>query len=237
VRDLNLTAGQEVSGLHLITLFIRRRVQPLQARVRALWDYEGARDPCRTKAEDLSHEEVEMHLRSLTKLTDEVGGECPVTPYGPDRALSGVSLFVDLLAAFLPFYRSSFFSISSRQEHITICYYPPQPEAGPGASGGTETSVPPALSQEEDEEVDQASSPVASASRKRGQSSEEPKSSDDGGDEESSPPLEKEGAGALTKSSSDAGALRIDPLRAAPPPLPKKPRRFAGDWDDLLDVE
>jgi hypothetical protein len=49
VATLQSTAGKEVTGIHLISTFIRRRVQPLQVRVHAMWMYEGCQDPTRTQ--------------------------------------------------------------------------------------------------------------------------------------------------------------------------------------------
>ena len=45
VVALQNTAGKEVSGIQIISTFIRRRVQPLQARVHAMWQYKGADGP------------------------------------------------------------------------------------------------------------------------------------------------------------------------------------------------
>ena len=54
VVALQKTVGKEVSGIQIISTFIRRRVQSLKARVHAMWQYKGAVDPTRVHKEELS---------------------------------------------------------------------------------------------------------------------------------------------------------------------------------------
>ncbi|KQJ88392.1 hypothetical protein BRADI_4g17405v3 [Brachypodium distachyon] len=79
--------GQGLTGIHLMALFLRMRIQPLQARVHPMWSYEGLGDPTRVNAEELSSEEVESWVRRLTNLTGAAPCEIdtPVIPHGPDR--------------------------------------------------------------------------------------------------------------------------------------------------------
>jgi hypothetical protein len=92
VRELQLKPGKEVSGTHLIAIFLQRRVQPLMSRVRSMWEYEGTEDPMRAKKEDMSIKELETRVRALTRITtkddfDESHLKCPVTPFGPEKPL------------------------------------------------------------------------------------------------------------------------------------------------------
>jgi len=94
VRVLQNTAGQELSGVQILATFLRRRIQPLQARVHGMWMYQGATDPTRVGAEELSTNEVDKSIRSLTILTsdDECPGTPAVAPYGENNELPEVSL-------------------------------------------------------------------------------------------------------------------------------------------------
>ena len=93
VRFLRNTAGQEVTGFQIMATFIRRRVQPLQARAHGMWMYAGAADPTRVSTEDLSPTEVETRVKSLTKLTlgDDFLGTPPVAPYGADNQIPEIN--------------------------------------------------------------------------------------------------------------------------------------------------
>ena len=62
VRALLETTSKEVSGVHLIATFVKRRVQALQARVHPLFEYAGAMDPTRAYAEELSAGELEARV-------------------------------------------------------------------------------------------------------------------------------------------------------------------------------
>lgn len=100
------TPGKEVTGIHLISTFIRQRIQLLQARVQAMWGYEGPLDPTRTRKEDLSNDELESRVRAITtlKIDDPCTGRPPVAPYGEGKDLS--------------------------EGHIILARYPPLPENG-----------------------------------------------------------------------------------------------------------
>ncbi|KQJ81798.1 hypothetical protein BRADI_5g03162v3 [Brachypodium distachyon] len=79
--------GQGLIGVHLIALFLKMRIQPLQARVHPMWSFEGPVDPTRVNAEELSLSELESRVRRLTTLIDAtpVKIDSSVVPYGPDR--------------------------------------------------------------------------------------------------------------------------------------------------------
>jgi hypothetical protein len=99
VRDLQLKPGKEVSGTHLIAIFLQRRVQPLMSRVRTLWEYSGIADPMRSSKEDMSMRELEARVRSLTKITvkddlTESQLKCPVSPFGSEKPLKQVCVLL-----------------------------------------------------------------------------------------------------------------------------------------------
>jgi hypothetical protein len=92
VRELQLKPSKEVAGTHLIALFLQRRVQPLKARVRSMWEFMGAKDPSHAKNKEMSTKELENWVRALTRLTskddlEESELSCPVTPFAPERSL------------------------------------------------------------------------------------------------------------------------------------------------------
>jgi hypothetical protein len=41
INALQSTIGKELSGLQLMAIFMRMRIQPLQARARQMWNYAG----------------------------------------------------------------------------------------------------------------------------------------------------------------------------------------------------
>ncbi|PNT67110.1 hypothetical protein BRADI_3g21094v3 [Brachypodium distachyon] len=79
--------GQRLTGVHLLALFLKMRIQPLQARVHPMWSFEGPGDPTRVNAEELSLNKLESRVRRLTTLIDATPGkiDSPVVPYGLDR--------------------------------------------------------------------------------------------------------------------------------------------------------
>ena len=95
VVELKKTAGQEVSGLHLIALFIKRCVQPLQHRSSPMWRFAGADDPTRVLHEDFSSIELETRVHRVTRLSQKDVGqhllECPVRPFSLDFLPAEVS--------------------------------------------------------------------------------------------------------------------------------------------------
>ena len=93
-----------VTGVHLIATFVKLRVWPLRARAHPMWQYEGAHDASRMSPDELSKNELDTDVRSITsiKATDPCNLDCPVTPYGADNPLLEVSL------AFMYFLSSGF---------------------------------------------------------------------------------------------------------------------------------
>jgi hypothetical protein len=69
IQALRSDAGREVTGFQLIRLFLERRVQPLAARPRRMWEYTGKKDSMRLCSEDLKEAEVDAKMKSITSLT------------------------------------------------------------------------------------------------------------------------------------------------------------------------
>jgi len=96
IAKLMKTAGREVSGLHLISTFIKRGVQPLRARAHPLWEFQGLQDPTRLRAGQplLPLDAVEKRVRSITKLTanDACPLDCPVDAFDTEHPVPEVNL-------------------------------------------------------------------------------------------------------------------------------------------------
>ena len=82
IHALQTDKGKELSGLQIKTHFLRLRVQPIQARVSAMWTYSGSKDPTRVSKEDLSTSELEKLARQFTTLTaaHDIPSSCRVAP-------------------------------------------------------------------------------------------------------------------------------------------------------------
>ena len=91
---LRTTAGKQVTGLHLVSTFIRRRIQPLQAWVHGMWMYSGSSDPTRTREDELSRDELETRIRAITlkRAEDPCHKSSPVEPFGEGNDPTEVSL-------------------------------------------------------------------------------------------------------------------------------------------------
>ncbi|KAK1677040.1 hypothetical protein QYE76_037888 [Lolium multiflorum] len=67
LQELQNTQGAELSGVQIITHFLRIRVQPLQARQNPHWMYSGAEDADRV-SEDLPLKDLEKLVRRFSSL-------------------------------------------------------------------------------------------------------------------------------------------------------------------------
>ena len=79
----NLTGGQ------LIFVFAKRRVQPLQHRVRPMWQYDGPEDPTRCSAEEFTADDLLARVQQVTKCTS-IEERSFVRPYADDLPLPQV---------------------------------------------------------------------------------------------------------------------------------------------------
>ena len=91
IVELQSTPKKELSGIQILTHFLRLRVQPLQARANPMWTYSGPGDEMKISA-DLSVDEIEKLARRFTKLTkkDLIPSECLVKPYSAEHRLPKV---------------------------------------------------------------------------------------------------------------------------------------------------
>ncbi|KAM0887740.1 hypothetical protein ACQ4PT_028807 [Festuca glaucescens] len=83
IHTLQTDEGKELSGLQIMTHFLRLWIQPIQARVHSMWNYMGSKDPTKISKEDLSTAELEKIARQFTTLTaaDAIPSSCRVTPF------------------------------------------------------------------------------------------------------------------------------------------------------------
>ena len=88
---------QDYGGVRLISIFIRRRLQPLQARASSMWEYSGSSDKSRLGRKDFEKEEdLEMAIKGIIKgkKTNDLPGPCSVPPFGEGRNLPEVLFFL-----------------------------------------------------------------------------------------------------------------------------------------------
>ena len=78
-----------VTGMDLLEVFLRRRIQPLQARDHPMWMYSGIEDSTRVHPEEVNEDKVEKWLRSITGNKDNPRGARRIPPldqsYEPDK--------------------------------------------------------------------------------------------------------------------------------------------------------
>ena len=78
-----------VTGMDLLEVFLRRRIQPLQARDHPMWMYSGIEDSTRVHPEEVDEDTVEKWLRSITGNKDNPRGARRIPPldqsYEPDK--------------------------------------------------------------------------------------------------------------------------------------------------------
>ena len=92
IQALKAGSGAPLTGVQIMTTFVRRRIQPLQLRSHGMWEYSGSEDPTRVSTEDYSPTEVEKKVRSLTKLTsaNPFPGPPSVAPFDVDNPIPEV---------------------------------------------------------------------------------------------------------------------------------------------------
>ena len=69
-----------VTGMDLLEVFLRRRIQPLQARDHPMWMYSGIDDSTRIHPEEVNKDTVEKWLRGITGNKDNPRGSRRVPP-------------------------------------------------------------------------------------------------------------------------------------------------------------
>ena len=78
-------SGPWINGLHLACAFIRRRIQPLQNHLHPMWEYSGPKDSTRTRADELSHDELDTRIRAITNIVGEDTPFLVVRPFDKDH--------------------------------------------------------------------------------------------------------------------------------------------------------
>jgi len=54
MKEISIMKKKGLDAMDLIALFVSRRVQPLQARVRRMWEYSGLEDPTRLSSRSMN---------------------------------------------------------------------------------------------------------------------------------------------------------------------------------------
>jgi hypothetical protein len=107
--------GQTMTGTEVAAVFLRRRIQPVMARIHPMWLYSGPKDVTRINAADLSEKELLDEVRRLTSFNQE--DSIPlISSYAPldvDHPPLGVLSFLFHIS-----YYSSFLS-----RHDYLCSY------------------------------------------------------------------------------------------------------------------
>ena len=69
-----------VTGMDLLVVFLRRRIQPLQARDHPMWMYSGIEDSTLIHPEEVDEDTVEKWLKSITGNKDNPTGARRIPP-------------------------------------------------------------------------------------------------------------------------------------------------------------
>jgi hypothetical protein len=74
-------------GTKVAAVFLKRRVQPVMARVRPMWLYSGPKDETRINAAELSEKELLDEVRRLTFFSQEdlIPSTSSYTPFDADH--------------------------------------------------------------------------------------------------------------------------------------------------------
>ena len=86
----------ELTDGHLISVFVGRRIQPLQHRASPMWQYEGPRDPTRCSPQELDADDLLTRLQQVAKCSS-VSEMQLARPYAADYAPPQVCVCVSLL--------------------------------------------------------------------------------------------------------------------------------------------
>ena len=92
-----------VTGVQLIYTFLKRRVYPLQQRAHPMWAYEGTHDATRISAVELSANELDTLVKSVTSYTAEAtfNYACATDPFSWENPLPEVSSVLLILLLLL----------------------------------------------------------------------------------------------------------------------------------------
>ena len=82
-----------LDAMDLIALFVSRRVQPLQARVRRMWEYSGLEDPTRLSSRPMNQQEFDQIMKIITSVTYGAQMKGRVRPLDVNRPPTLVCFF------------------------------------------------------------------------------------------------------------------------------------------------
>ncbi|KAK1608985.1 hypothetical protein QYE76_032658 [Lolium multiflorum] len=71
VLDLKNAEGLTMCGTEVVSVFLKRRVQPLMSRPHHLWMYNGSSDKSRIRSTDVSEEDLRDEVSRLTRLSQK----------------------------------------------------------------------------------------------------------------------------------------------------------------------
>ena len=86
MREVVNMKKRGLDAMDLIALFVSRRVQPLQARARRMWEYTGLEDPTRYNNRAMSQKEFDQLMRVITSVTHGAQMHGRVRPLDSNRS-------------------------------------------------------------------------------------------------------------------------------------------------------
>jgi len=85
MREVVNMKKRGLDAMDLIALFVSRRVQPLQARARRMWEYTGLEDNTRYNNKAMSQKEFDQLMRIITSVTHGAQMHDRVRPLDSNR--------------------------------------------------------------------------------------------------------------------------------------------------------
>jgi len=86
MREIVSMKKRGLDAMDLIALFVGRRVQPLQARVRKMWEYTGLEDPTRYSNKPMNQKEFDQLMKIITSVTHGAQMHGRVRPLDSNRS-------------------------------------------------------------------------------------------------------------------------------------------------------
>ena len=69
MREIVRLKKNSLDAMDLIALFVTRRIQPLEARARGMWEYTGTDDDTRYRNSVMSQDEFEQIMKVIASVT------------------------------------------------------------------------------------------------------------------------------------------------------------------------
>jgi uncharacterized protein YpmB len=122
VVDLKNAGGLTMCGTEVVSVFLKRRVQPLMSRPHQLWMYVGKDDKSRVSSVDLSDEELHDGVRRLTRFSqkDNIILTLARRPYGLKHLPAKVIFIALVLIVVLILSPSLFINFFN---YLPTCFY------------------------------------------------------------------------------------------------------------------